>query len=87
MNRLNAKKVGTLFIKYAKPNKDRQAFYNVTISNYSIKTHYALSVVYYMLFVFCPYMLPSSNLLCCPSAPPPYQLYTIRPPLHIIQPP
>ena len=35
INRPNAKKVGTLFIKHAKFNQVRQVFYIAAINNYS----------------------------------------------------
>ena len=54
INRPNAKQVGTIFIKYSKDNKVRQLFDIAKISHYSMKTCYALSILYYGLIVLCP---------------------------------
>ena len=45
---------------------------------FSIQTHYALSVLYYRLFVFCPYMLTVafSTMISIPYP----MSYTVRPP-------
>ena len=75
--------MATIFIKYSKVNQVRQAFDIATIRNYSMKTCYALSILYYGLIVLCPHML---------SVPPPpkyclFSIYPVRPPLHTIRPP
>ena len=79
INRPNVKMVGTLFIKYAKLNKFRQAFIIITINNNSKKTLYVLSFHHCKMYVFCPYILSitSHNKMSVPSPPPPYITYSL----------
>ena len=57
-------------IKHEKLNKVRQSFTIATKSNNSKKTLCVLSVPYYKLYVFCPYILfitsPNPNMLSVP---------------------
>ena len=70
--------MGTIFIKYSKVNQVRYLFDIGKISHYSMKTCYALSILYYGLIVLCPHMQ---------SVPPPrlFSIYTVHLPLHIIR--
>ena len=82
--------MGTLFIKYAKLNKVRQAF-NIATSIYGKKALYVLYVPYYKLYVFCPYILTITSpnvlsyvfpILCYTLSAP--HLHTVRPPSNIL---